>query len=115
MTSGTAVVPMIAVTASPALARVGKTARNVTVSPVGRGTSRTVAPVTTPSVPSDPTNNRVRSYPTTSFRVRPPVRTTSPEANTTSSPATLSAVTPYFTQRSPPALVAMLPPIVDSR
>ena len=61
MTSGTADVRMTAVTASPALARLGKTARNVTVSPVGRGTSRTVAAVTTPSVPSDPTNSRVRS------------------------------------------------------
>ena len=61
MTSGTADVLMTAVTASPALASVGKTARNVTVSPVGRGTSRTVAAVTTPRVPSDPTNSRVRS------------------------------------------------------
>ena len=79
----------------------------------GAGRSASVASVTTPSVPSDPTINRVRSYPATPFADRRPVRTTSPDASTTSSPRTKSAVTPYFTQHSPPALVAMLPPTVD--
>src|SRR5665647_706071 len=36
-----------------------------------------------------------------------------PSARTTSSPSTESRVTPYFTQRRPPALVARLPPIVE--
>jgi hypothetical protein len=41
----------------------------------------------------------------------PPSVINSPSASTTSSPGTWSVVTPYFTQQSPPALVAMLPPI----
>jgi hypothetical protein len=36
-----------------------------------------------------------------------------PSASTASSPSTDSRVTPYFTQRNPPALVAMFPPIVQ--
>jgi hypothetical protein len=44
--------------------------------------------------------------------VRRPVRSTSPEASTTSSPSTASVVTPYFTQHRPPALVFRFPPIV---
>src|SRR5262245_12279165 len=79
----------------------------------GAGRNANVASVTTPSVPSEPTNSRVKSYPATPFAARRPVRTTSPDASTTSSPRTKSDVTPYFTQHSPPAFVAMLPPIVD--
>ena len=66
----------------------------------------------TPRVPSEPTISRVRSYPATPLTVRRPVRSTSPEASTTSSPSTESVVTPYFTQHSPPAFVERLPPIV---
>ena len=36
-----------------------------------------------------------------------------PSASTTSSASTESRVTPYFAQRSPPALVATLPPMVE--
>ena len=44
--------------------------------------------------------------------VRVPVWSRVPSASTTSSPRTASRVTPYLRHRSPPALVAMLPPMV---
>jgi len=106
---------MTRATAVPEWGSSAKTARTVAGFPAGRGTSLRVASVTTPRVPSDPTNSRVRSKPTTSLRVWEPVRTTRPSASTTSSPATWSAVTPYFTHRRPPAFVAMFPPILDCR
>src|SRR5206468_2989120 len=79
----------------------------------GTGRRRRVAPTMTPRVPSDPTNRPVRSYPVTPLTVRCPVWIRSPSASTTSSARTESRVTPYFAHRSPPALVAMLPPSVD--
>ena len=47
----------------------------------------------------------------TPFTVRWPVRSRRPSASTTASPSTASRVTPYFAHSSPPAFVAMLPPI----
>ena len=44
------------------------------------------------------------------FTNLPPVRMTSPVGSTASSPSTWWRVTPYFTARMPPALVATLPP-----
>src|SRR6266704_440989 len=93
--------------------KLGKLAATVVGGAAGRGRSRKVADVITPRVPSDPTIRLVRSYPATPLIVRRPVRSTRPSASTTSSPSTASRVTPYFTQRSPPALVARLPPIVE--
>ena len=49
----------------------------------------------------------------TPFNERWPVRSRVPSASTTSSASTDSLVTPYFAQCRPPALVAMLPPIVE--
>jgi hypothetical protein len=54
----------------------------------GSGRRRSVASVITPSVPSDPTNSRLRSYPATSLIVRPPRRSARPSARTTSRPST---------------------------
>ncbi len=102
-----------AATASPAARREGKVPTTVTGSTRGRGRSRTVALVTIPSAPSEPTNRPVRSSPATPLTVRRPVMMTLPSASTTSRPSTASRVTPYFTHRRPPALVAMLPPIVE--
>ena len=50
--------------------------------------------VITPSVPSEPTNSRVRSYPAADFRARPPVFTMRPSAMTTVSPSTFSRIVP---------------------
>ncbi len=49
----------------------------------------------------------------TPFTVRWPMSTTRPSASTTVSARTASRVTPYFAHRRPPALVAMLPPMVE--
>ena len=73
-----------------------------------------VASVTTPSSPSEPTNRPAKSNPDLFLWVRPPNRTIPPPARTTSKPRTKSRVTPYLRQRGPPALVAMLPPMVQS-
>lgn len=102
----------IRATASPAAPVEPKTATRVSDA-AGAGRSATVTSVITPRVPSEPTKSRVRSYPATPLAVRRPVRSTSPEASTTSSPSTYSVVTPYLTQHIPPALVATLPPMVD--
>ena len=104
--------PAIPATAVPAAAVEPKTATMVSDSS-GTGRSATVTSVITPRVPSAPTKSRVRSYPATPLAVRRPVRSTSPEASTTSSPRTYSVVTPYLTQHMPPALVETLPPIVE--
>ena len=61
-------------------------------------------------VPSDPTISWVRSYPLVDFTNLPPARITSPVPSTASMPSTWWRVTPYFTARMPPALVATLPP-----
>ncbi len=52
------------------------------------GSSRSVISVTTPSVPSLPTNNLVRLSPATSLRRGPPSRTAVPSASTTCRPST---------------------------
>ena len=54
----------------------------------GIGNSRNVISVTTPSIPSLPTNSPTRSNPVLFLCVRPPQRTTSPVASTTSNPST---------------------------
>ena len=51
---------------------------------LGLGSNRNTALVMMPSVPSLPTNRRVRSYPVAFFNVFAPVRITSPLASTTS-------------------------------
>lgn len=79
----------------------------------GAGFSARTAFTTMPRLPSEPTNSRVRSYPATPLAVRRPVVSSRPSARTTSRPSTYSAVTPYFTQHSPPDAVPMLPPMVQ--
>ena len=81
----------------------------------GGGSSRTVASVTTPSVPSEPHEQPDEVVAGDALaRARGRARTARPSASTTSSPSSESRVTPYFTQHSPPALVATLPPIVEN-
>jgi hypothetical protein len=63
-------------------------ARGETCSRGGSGSSRNVASVTTPSNPSDPTNNPIKSKPVLFLWVRPPVFRISPLASTTSRPMT---------------------------
>src|SRR4051794_6426385 len=104
---------MIRATAASAEVAEAQTAALVRAAP-GAGRSARVTSGVTPSVPSDPTMSRVRSYPATPLAVRRPVRRTSPSASTTSSARTKSAVTPYLTQHRPPALVATFPPTVDN-
>ena len=101
---------MIAAVARPASATWSNTATAV-VAGGGRGRSRSLAMVTIPNVPSDPTTSPARSYPATPLIVRRPSRVTWPSARTTSSPKTASRVTPYLTQHNPPAFVFILPPI----
>ncbi len=57
----------------------------------------------------------MRSSPATFFRVSAPVCTISPVPSTAVTCWTWSAVTPYFAQHMPPALVAVarFPPIVE--
>jgi len=47
-----------------------------------------------PSVPSDPTKSRVRSYPAADLRVRVPVRNIDPSASTTVNPRTALRIVP---------------------
>ena len=103
---------MMAAEAAPAATTDGRWAPIVAVVPAGTGSSRTVAPTTTPSVPSLPTIRPTRSSPVTPFTVRWPSRRSVPSASTTSSPSTASRVTPYFTHMRPPAPVAIVPPMV---
>ena len=74
---------VIAATARPAASRVGKNDTIVAV-PSGTGRSRSVAFVTIPSVPSEPTRSPVRSNPATPLTVSCPVSRTVPSARTTS-------------------------------
>ncbi len=103
----------IAAIAWPASSSRGKLAASVCAAG-GVGSNRTVASVITASVPSLPQSSPARSYPATPLRVACPTRRISPLARTASSASTASRVTPYFTQQSPPALVATLPPIVEN-
>ena len=102
---------MIRHTASQAAAPEANSAASTSGSG-GCGFRARVARTTIPSEPSEPTKRRVMSYPATPFAVRRPVDMSRPSARTTSRPRTYSAVTPYFTQHSPPEAVPMLPPIV---
>ena len=79
----------------------------------GIGRSRTVALTTMPRTPSEPTNSEVRSSPVTPLMERWPTVMRLPSARTTSRARTDSRVTPYLAHRSPPALVAMLPPMEE--
>ena len=63
-----------------------------------------------PSVPSEPTNNRVKSYPAADLRALLDVRIIRPSARTTVSPKTFSRIVPYRTAFVPEALVAAIPP-----
>ena len=101
-----------AVVAAAACSTSSKYAAMVTVS-MGLGCRRTVADTITPRVPSEPVNKLVRSRPATPLAVRRPVWINRPSASTTLRPRTESPVTPYLTHRRPPALVAMLPPMVE--
>ena len=76
-----------AFTASEASRFAGKSASRVTAAS-GCGRRRSVARVTIPRVPSEPTSIRVRSYPTTPFAVATPVRRSSPVPSTASRPRT---------------------------
>jgi hypothetical protein len=60
----------------------------------GKPCSRSVTSVITPSVPSEPTKSRVRSYPDADFRARVPVRMIRPSASTTVRPSTFSRMVP---------------------
>ena len=54
----------------------------------GNGSSFNVISVTTPSIPSEPTKSPTRLNPVLFLWTRPPVRSTSPLASTTSRPTT---------------------------
>ena len=60
----------------------------------GMPARRSVTSTITPSVPSDPTKSRVRSYPADDLRALVPVRIVRPSASTTVSPSTLSRIVP---------------------
>ena len=59
---------------------------SIVLTAFGKGRSLRVAFVTIPSVPSEPTIRRVRSYPVTPFTVCVPVSIISPVGSATSSP-----------------------------
>jgi hypothetical protein len=63
--------------------------------PGGKGRSRSVAEVMTPSAPSDPISSDVRSYPATFLRVPLPVRSTVPSARKHSPAAAAAGVDQY--------------------
>ena len=65
-------------------------------------------------MPSEPTSNRVKSYPAESLRARLPVLTTVPSAKTASSAITFSRIEPYRTVVVPEAPVEAIPPKVAS-
>ena len=96
---------------APSIVSNGHTAAEIAS---GRPYSRSVTSVMTPSVPSEPTNSRVKSYPDDDFRARPPVWITRPSASTTVRPSTTSRMVPYRTAVVPDARVAAMPPIVAS-
>ncbi len=100
---------MIADTAPPASSMESKAASSVSTAS-GLRSSRSVAFVTTPSVPSDPMSTPSRSSPGGSS-VGPPIVTRSPLGSTASTPSTWCTVKPYFRQCAPPEFSAMLPPI----
>ena len=60
----------------------------------GMPESRNVSSTITPSVPSEPTKSRVRSYPAADLRARRAVRITRPSASTTVRASTFSRIVP---------------------
>ena len=78
---------MTSLMAFPASSRVSKAAEQAAAFS-GFGLILRIISVTTPRVPSEPTNNRVKSYPDTHFIQLEPVRRISPSGRTTSSPST---------------------------
>ena len=81
-----------------------------TVCAAGSGCSFKHTRVMIPSVPSEPTNIWLKSYPVLSLRIRFTLSSTVPSASATWSPSTLPLSEPYRTTRSPPAFVATFPP-----
>src|SRR5438067_1229968 len=67
----------------------------------GRGRTRTVISVSTPSVPNDPHISFATSKPVTFLITRPPARITSPAPLTNLQPITWSRAPPDFTRRGP--------------
>ena len=84
---------MVAITVSTAPASVSNEQAAAEIAS-GMPQSRSCTSVMMPSVPSEPTKSRVRSYPAADLRARPPVRTTWPSAVTTVSPSTASRMVP---------------------
>jgi hypothetical protein len=100
----------IALTAAPACSMVWNAARIVHTAS-GERSSRTQILVAMPSVPSEPTNTPVRSYPGACAARPAPSRTSSPSAVHTSRPVTWCTVKPYLTQCAPPEFSATFPPM----
>ena len=69
---------MLSATASPAATTLSNAPTTVRGGSLRAGRSRSVTSVTTPSVPSEPTNRPARSYPLTPLVVRRPSRTAVP-------------------------------------
>ena len=106
--AGTIPAAMMADTAAPpALVLSNAASRQVTAS--GSGVSFTTILVTMPSVPSDPVNAPIRSYPGLA-PVPSPSQTSSPSGVTISSPITWCTVKPCLRQCAPPEFSATLPP-----
>jgi hypothetical protein len=99
-------------TARKASASVGKETRSVQRS-AGCGMSFRVASVTMPSMPSLLIQRSRRLNPAENFLVAVPHSTRSPVGRKPFSARTKSRVTPYLPPCMPPALQAMLPPIVQ--
>ena len=81
------ILPVIATT-EPTAASTESNVATTVADVVCGGSRRNVTSVTTPSVPSLPTNNFVRLRPATSLRRGPPNRTAVPSASTTTMPST---------------------------
>ena len=106
------ILPVMATT-EPAAACPSRTLPRPSLTSSAGSSRRKVTSVMTPRMPSLPTNNLVRLP----ARRRP--SGAGPEAHRGAvgqdhhGPSTWSVVTPYFTQHSPPALVATLPPMLQ--
>ncbi len=110
--TGTMPAPMMADTVSPASSTESKP-NSTGCAPSAARRMRTVASVTMPSCPSDPTTRPSRSSPPASM-CWPPMSTTVPSTSTMRTPSTLLVVTPYFRQWAPPEFIAMLPAMVQA-
>ena len=78
-----------------------------------KGSIFKVASERIPSTPSDPTNNLVKSSPTTPLDVLTPVLWISPVPDMNSNPKILSLGVPYLIALGPAELFAIFPPIVE--